>query len=343
MKTIKRLFSPSKTCSSCKKTVQSSDEVFCSVRCARKQEYVQISREHSCKLSRTRPHSPEDLDSIIDKVRGSPSREIFSTCSSDMKAPYSPSSTRSRTQSTLPTKSNRDKPGRPRPLAHIQSTSDHPRSRSQSQSTHRSPPPPYHTHMLSSPSPSLPDSDSDCSPRQDPLSLRYTGWSPRPRRGQHLELDESSETGWSPTRRCPQPPIPFSLPSNDREPVRNNVPWSEASPTLVNDSPHPLRTRHNQSTSDLLHTARPALARSPLSDPSARPRAVTNALGLTVTPFLVRQPTNTSSFTPQRRPKPHPRYQDGALQLRPGYAQRRGPRPRSNSFGGFQFSAVRAH
>ncbi|KAI0769933.1 hypothetical protein C8Q74DRAFT_859821 [Fomes fomentarius] len=379
MKNIKKLFTSApkgSTCAVCKKRFKpvEQNQVYCSDNCSRVSEWENLSRNHARQSHSTRTTPRWDLDSVIEAVRASPGMRMQSPSISNA---YYPTLPRSRAQSVMHLQTNRDSPGRPRPLERAGSMPKHPLSltpkRPLAEYMHsysdprrilRSPPPPYPRpssagntpgHALSS----VPLLDEDECSSWDESSPKSPGRNLHSLRNSERPGSEaSSETYWSPSPIATR--FPRTMTSSNRNPDHSDT-SGRTSPTLVGDSPTwsgRYQSMHNNPNS------RPTFTHYPLPNPStaampdncdarARPRATSNALGLKITPFLIRQPSHPPSFPslsklPSERPTypvpipPHLHYQDNEPRLRPGYEHRRGPRPRSRSFGGFQVPTVRA-
>lgn len=372
MKNIKKLFTSSSkgsTCAVCKKRFKpvEQNQVYCSDNCSRVLEWENLSRNHARRSPSTRNTPRWDLDSVIDEVlHASPGTRMRSPSTSNA---YSPTLPRSRAQSVMHLQTNRDSPRRPRPLERAGSIPKHPlsptpkrplaeymHSYSDTRRILRSPPPPYPRPSSAGNTPghalfSVPLPEDECSSWNE-SSMESPGRNLHPLcNSERPGSEASSETYWSPSPIATR--FPRITASSNRNPDYYDT-SGRTSPTLVGDSP--TRGGRYQSTHNNPNS-RPTFTHFPLSDPStaampdnhdarARPRATSNALGLKITPFLIRQPSHPPSFPslsklPSERPTypapipPHPRSQDNELRLRPGYELRRGPRPRSRSFGGF--------
>ncbi|KAI0754722.1 hypothetical protein C8Q80DRAFT_383423 [Daedaleopsis nitida] len=360
MKALKNLFASSSPkssiCSICKrkfKPVQHGQS-YCSLNCSRVPEWEQITRSHSARLRGERPQPHQDsLDSVI--------YQVLNGCSPpEGKTPprtggaYTKGSTRARTQSTLALQ-NYEPPRRPCILTHGRATSEYPRLHADTHSPciDRSHPPPRARFASDGNTPGRPLRtrrlpDESPSPSQETSSAWST---PSTRHSDRPDSKGSSETSWSSALHTP-PSRPTLLVRPSCELDSHYDYYHDASaqmsPTLVDDSPRSLgMSRPHKSTSDLLHTPRPHIAHVPFPNTQptdvtpTRPRVQSNALGLAVTPFLVRRPSHAIPLPPSR-PTPHPRYTDSTLRRRPGCDTRQGPRPRSRSFSGFHFNALPA-
>ncbi|RPD62678.1 hypothetical protein L226DRAFT_568604 [Lentinus tigrinus ALCF2SS1-7] len=386
MKTLKTLFIPSsppsttksRPCDYCRKRFKPTGpaQLFCSVGCERKQEWVALSVEHARRLSSSsRASPPGNNDSLRRAVIKSAARHGTHP-TPQAYASGGPSF-------------NDDFGAHPPALARNHSMPERSRRRAGSHYTPKNPLPPLpipsspgHTPAHALKPLRLPDEQSSYrSDRSSPRSER------RCRGAETDESDASSPTLWT---SSPTSSSPTSVShSHSHSPTAARPPRDTGACPLSALPPDALSRvgRHNKSASDLLYLTSPAPA--PASAPASqhvfpvvaaedRPMMTTtstsntNALGLAVKPFLVRTPSHPPSranrkqtldrdadallvpksipgppgpmpvvqVVPSAPARPHPRYRNGTLELRPGYANaaasgRRAPRPRSNSFGGF--------
>ncbi|TFK82001.1 hypothetical protein K466DRAFT_604029 [Polyporus arcularius HHB13444] len=353
MKAIKTFLAPkSNVCQYCKAFMLTrSADGCCSPECARKLEWVTLSKEQSLRIASQSPAAPPDPDSVIRRAL------MESAARSGHNGTHA--ETHMGGQSSFDTE--RDHP----PLARNRSMPERRRHRVVSHHTPRTPPPTILSFAGNTPAGSLqplrlPDEPS--SYRRQGSIFRSERRSERTGTGERSGASSPTLSTSSPTSSSPtlvsHPPVPVK--QRDAKTTAPAIPKSQ-------DSSAPSRVgRHTKSASvaSAAPTSSPASHHVfPVVSSGEPPQSATksNAQGSAVKPFLARTPSHALSRTnrkltldadsppapksltrpspepasiPPAHAPPHPRYRNGALGLRPGYG-RREPRPRSNSFGGF--------